>query len=595
MNARERKLWRAFQKRVLGETPAMNKAMLDSFENLLRLMTTAEMEAALAQPDTFAETVLSDARMRQAFVEVRQELARQTRDAVLWFVPQLPGGGVINGVVVVGFNTLDPRVIEGIRKLESRVMVTLRDQAREAMRVVVQKGLAEGAPHRTIARQVRSIVGLAPNQELAVANFTEALRTGDFTKALGYELRDRRYDGTLRRLRETAGELSAEQVDDMATAYRRKFLSWNAEVNARTAVTDAQRLGKHLATQEAINAGLLDGTRMRSRWVSTGDSRVRPEHVAVHGEVVRFGEPFSTGEVIPGESTFNCFPGETVVEGAMVAGLKASYSGPFREVRTAAGHRLTVTPNHPILTPGGWVPAHQLQEGSALLAYAPGVVGRGAAGDMDGQQGPATIQEVFDALGAQGTKAVALLRGDDFHGDAIHAGAQVEVVAADAHLLHHLGASFRDGLDDRRFSGADVGAPLASGSGHALALETAVAVGSDGSVGGTDLASDGGGVLLDRPPLQALRIGPAADWNASVPQAPFKDDASVSAFVAQLLEASAGAVAVDQVTEVRDIQPAVVHVYDLQAVGGWIIAGGVVCSNCRCIKEDFQVAAAAAA
>lgn len=307
MTSAERKLWLEVQRRVSAHTPRMNRAILEAFKTLAAQMTDAEILRALASPDTFAETVMSDARFSRAFLGVRAEIHREVRESVLWFVPKLPGGGAVNGAVAVGFNILDPAVVEAIRKLDSRVMVTLRSDVREAVRIFVTQGIDSGRSSASIARQVRAVVGLAPNQLRAVENFRAALAGGDFSKALGYKLRDRRFDRTLRRLASADGSLSSDQVQKMTAAYRRKFIAWNANTNARTAVNDAQRLGKHLATQEAINAGILDGHRMRSRWVDSDDSRVRPLHEEADGEVVRFGQPFpTTGEVIPGESTFNC-------------------------------------------------------------------------------------------------------------------------------------------------------------------------------------------------------------------------------------------------------------------------------------------------
>jgi hypothetical protein len=303
MTAAERELWLKIQRRAGRQTPAMNKAMLDAFDALKKLLTHRELMAALRNPDTFAERVLTDARMRQAMIGVRQEISRQVRGGVLAYVPELPGGGMVNGVVAVGFNVLDPRLIEAVRKLDSRVMVGLRDDMRETFREVVRQGIENGRGHQFIARRVRETVGLAPNQALAVENFRTALADGNLKKALGYRLRDRRFDSVLRR----GGALSAEQVERMASAYQRKFIAWNANTHARTAALDAQRLGKHLATQAAIDAGILDATKMVSQWIDSDDGRVRPEHEQADGEVVRFGDPFpTTGEIIPGESTYNC-------------------------------------------------------------------------------------------------------------------------------------------------------------------------------------------------------------------------------------------------------------------------------------------------
>ena len=40
----------------------------------------------------------------------------------------------------------------------------------------------------------------------------------------------------------------------------------------------------------------------------------------------------------------------------------------------------------------------------------------------------------------------------------------------------------------------------------------------------------------------------------------------------------------DRVVEVRDHEFSG-HVYDLQSVSGWMVAQGIICSNCRCVSE----------
>jgi hypothetical protein len=112
------------------------------------------------------------------------------------------------------------------------------------------------------------------------------------------------------------------------------MVAFNAETNTRTLSLEAQKVGSALTWQDAIDRGVVDPSRLMKRWSGVMDSRERPEHVAMEGEVVRFDEPYSNGEDIPGISTWNCrcvsimFQGRGAIargssEAAILAGLRS--------------------------------------------------------------------------------------------------------------------------------------------------------------------------------------------------------------------------------------------------------------------------------
>lgn len=64
----------------------------------------------------------------------------------------------------------------------------------------------------------------------------------------------------------------------------------------------------------------------------------------------------------------NCLvPGGTVLAEGVVAHSCREYSGPVITLETSRGNRITVTPNHPILTTEGFVPAGSLHKGSKIV------------------------------------------------------------------------------------------------------------------------------------------------------------------------------------------------------------------------------------
>lgn len=260
-------------------------------------MTEAQLEAFVRS--TSAErlfgVILTEADLQTALAETRRTLRNGVEVAGRSIAAELPG--TARGIA---FDVLSLAVIDGIRALDSRVLVTLGDGIRETVRAYVENGLRDGVGPRTIARGLRDIVGLAPNQLAAVQNFERMLRTGD-TEALTRALRDRRFDRFIR-----DGTMTPERIDRAVDTYRKRFIAFNAETNARTAALDAQKLAQELTWGAAIDRGDIDGGRLMKRWSSVRDDRVRPEHQLLEGEVVGHNEAFSNGDVVPGESTFNC-------------------------------------------------------------------------------------------------------------------------------------------------------------------------------------------------------------------------------------------------------------------------------------------------
>jgi hypothetical protein len=302
MSLTERKLWRKIKRGVQAHGPGMTAAVERSFGLVRDSLSVAEMARLIegTRSEAFAAALLDDARLDRAFDPARARLIGSTQAATNGFIRDLPGGLAATS----GFNMLDEKVLEAVGRLDSRVMTSLRSDVRETARLAFRQGLEAGLAPATIARGIRDTIGLAPNQLAAVGNFEKALRDGRIGDALGYKLRDKRFDRTLAGVAEKG--LSSVQIDKMVAAYKRRYLNHNAKTHAYTAINDSQRLGKHLATMSGIESGALPADRMASRWASSQDGKERPTHAAANGEVVKFGEPFSTGDVIPGSSEWGC-------------------------------------------------------------------------------------------------------------------------------------------------------------------------------------------------------------------------------------------------------------------------------------------------
>lgn len=141
------------------------------------------------------------------------------------------------------------------------------------------------------------------------------------------------------------------------------------------------------------------------------------EYIATHKGGIS-GDPYHNNCVVPG--TWVSGPDTEV-------GYRRHYEGEIVTLVTAAGHELSITPNHPVLTDRGWVPAGLLDVGDKLVSAVSSqwnVVGGPHVDHV-----PARIEDVVGALGMVSTAVRRRVPGsaEQFHGDGF--ASEVDVVS----------------------------------------------------------------------------------------------------------------------------------------------------------------------
>ena len=346
----------------------------------------------------------------------------------------------------------------------------------------------------------------------------------------------------------------------------------------------------------------------------------RPLHVSWDGLTLPAGDPWWSTHYPP--NGWNCFPAGTPVRCEARLGLKTWYAGEMVEIATARGARLTVTAHHPVLTLRGWVAACRLQESDELLG-ATGKIDAPVPGVVDHQQPPARAEDLFEALAAQALRVVPMAP-DDFHGDAHLRESEIHVAGADGALVDIIEAALRqfrgegglqralhgrveatdDPMRTAQVAPVERDAVLAEdaadgGLGDAqpardlrlarepgtvqrehLALDLVVP-GVGDPPGGAELPFGPAGRALDRLPAQSLSFRFPAQVESREGEGTAQRAAAAPALFRQLEEAGTGAVARDQVVEIRKFEWSG-HVYDFVTGTGLILAAGLVVSNCQC-------------
>ena len=311
------------QRRAADTAPDLAAAQLRAFELIRSALPESQVARAIQDGtmNRLIDEVLDDM-TGGPFAALRARLYRATIDA-----GESEAGHLPTRFRVGVFDRLSPQVVDAARRLGSRSLEVLATETRETVREHVRLGIEAGKNPRVIARELKSVIGLAPNQVRAVANFRAQLETGDraaLDRMLGRGVLRQPNGEIIRRGAHAGGEglsgrdlgildrklgtdpLTPEQIQRMTTAYEKRMLAWNAESHARTMALDANKQAARLAWEDAVAKGVVPRTALRKVWVAVLDDRTRDEHRELSGTEVGFDEAFPNGEVTPGDDSWNC-------------------------------------------------------------------------------------------------------------------------------------------------------------------------------------------------------------------------------------------------------------------------------------------------
>ncbi len=293
----------------------------------------------------------------------------------------------------------------------------------------------------------------------------------------------------------------------------------------------------------------------------------------------------------PRECPLCLIPG-TIVEGPVPTGrTRSEYTGDVVRIVTASGKDLTGTPDHPVLTPRGWVALKDLAVGDKVVSHDRE---QGFAGVVpDDVQVPALIEEAGKA------RLPVLLAGPtrrDLDQDVAYR--KVRYVPADTDLSSEFDPALNEpvakhllvagvgpagpllGLDDLGLglvTTGDSSVGLMHGVQHSgpvlgAGVLPALEHGLSGH-GRAVLGAESGHVLDDGMVSRSGGNASAAEVVADYPTA----DAEGGA---ELLRALAGKVTLDEVVSLS-VSEFSGHVWDLSTGPAWYVANGIVTHNCR--------------
>ena len=219
---------------------------------------------------------------------------------------------------VLGFDGRSIRAERWVKGESSRLIQDITNKHIEMTRTILQKQLQAGRAPRSAALDMAGrinratgqreggYIGLNRKQAEYIDNAIDDLRELN-PRYLNRKLRDPRFDDLFKAARVSGKPLTETQVQTIAQRYRDATVKYRAETIARTESITALRAGRREGMEQAVEQNIIRDDRITRVWDATGDSRTRPDHMAMDGRKI---EGLTDPWVMPNDDLM-MFPGDT--------------------------------------------------------------------------------------------------------------------------------------------------------------------------------------------------------------------------------------------------------------------------------------------
>jgi hypothetical protein len=228
--------------------------------------------------------------------------------------------------ISISFDARNPVAEAWLKQHGAALVRGIVDDQVTMLRDVISRDVGQGTNPRQIALDIvgrigpsgyrdGGVVGLTATQEQWAANFQAALEAND-KAALGYNLRDRRFDRLIRAAIDDGKPLPADKIDTMVRAFRNRALRWRGDMIGRTEALTAINAGRDEAMRQVVASGSVSGNLVQAQWRTILDGRERDWHATMDGQTVPWGQSFIDGlgnrlafpgdPSAPAETRINC-------------------------------------------------------------------------------------------------------------------------------------------------------------------------------------------------------------------------------------------------------------------------------------------------
>ena len=288
-------------------------------------------------------------------------------------------------------------------------------------------------------------------------------------------------------------------------------------------------------------------------------------------------------------------PGNIIDAVDVEVAYRAWYSGLAVEFVTEKGVKFSVTANHPILTPHGWVAAQLLHKGDYVINSSFGKSPMVIVNQYH-QHMPARIEQIWDSLfmpSVVNSCPGSIVLPDDFHGDGRFMNGYIDIVFTHRQLRGKIGYPlFAKHLDNFSLNrGLLAQGSLPPQSPGVQILDSSFAS-SNGSMISGNLINPLFGSHLR--PFERFGFALCPELYSLSFESVGNGASAYTRILRQLQDTFACEVTLDKIVQIGKFNYSG-HVYDLQTPNGYFLLRnsitqrqGIVNSNCRCRIEVFK-------
>lgn len=226
------------------------------------------------------------------------------------------------------FNVRNPAAQQWLEQKSSTLVTGIEDDIRLAVRDALGQGMAEGRNPRSVALDLvgrynqttghreGGIVGLGEREQAWARSVRQKLLTLD-ESYFEMTLRDKRFDGIVRKAIEEGKPLTADQVTKLVDRYRERALKARGDNIGRTEALAALNRSNWEATRQALEQSGLPLAAAYKIWKTASDEWVRGSHQKMHNQRVPIDEAFVSPSgarlLHPHDSSLGAPPTETIM------------------------------------------------------------------------------------------------------------------------------------------------------------------------------------------------------------------------------------------------------------------------------------------
>jgi SPP1 gp7 family putative phage head morphogenesis protein len=188
----------------------------------------------------------------------------------------------------MSFTKVDPNVVRAAELGTGHMITAITDATREAIRRIVTLGIAtQQLTVKDMAGLIRTTIGLAPSQALALRNTYESTLSAGLAAGL-------------------SREVATARAQKLADKVRARGIKSRAETIARTEVMTAQNAGRYASWEAAAAKGLIKDNAQKE-WVATESERTCSTCRPLDGRLVPWNSPFpGIGNMPPAHPRCRC-------------------------------------------------------------------------------------------------------------------------------------------------------------------------------------------------------------------------------------------------------------------------------------------------